>query len=302
MSDKNLNDKSELDERGQTGGGLGDEVHADPAPQETLKEKIDKVLMTLTYREREIIKLRYGLGECYTNTWPAVARIFKTTRQHVQQIEAKAVRKLRHPVRLGKHEGVLDSLAPEDLMTPEGLLLQKVFGASLGNSFLRIESIDAGQNHDELLEGGGEQPPWSEWVMVADWLHGGAEAPLKPPDRSGVYRFRVCQAHPTHPGKVLYIGISKKSTGKGRKGVDNLTGLRRRMWQFISSALGFGMETNPGCKIGQYKVSARELEASWAVVDCPNCVEHEEYHRAKPLLNKNEPPRCNRGDCPRKRR
>ena len=62
-----------------------------------LKEKIDQVLKTLTYREREIIKLRYGLGDGYTYTLEEVGRIFKVTRERVRQIEAKAVRKLQHP-------------------------------------------------------------------------------------------------------------------------------------------------------------------------------------------------------------
>src|SRR6202012_2649277 len=59
------------------------------ATQEMLKEKIDQVLKTLTYREREIIKLRYGLGDGYTYTLEEVGRIFKVTRERVRQIEAK---------------------------------------------------------------------------------------------------------------------------------------------------------------------------------------------------------------------
>jgi RNA polymerase primary sigma factor len=80
------------------------------ATQEMLKDKIDHVLKTLTYREREIIKLRYGLGDGYTYTLEEVGRIFKVTRERVRQIEAKAVRKLQHPVRSRQLEGFLDSL------------------------------------------------------------------------------------------------------------------------------------------------------------------------------------------------
>src|SRR5262245_6203026 len=80
------------------------------ATQEMLKDKIDQVLKTLTYREREIIKLRYGLGDGYTYTLEEVGRIFKVTRERVRQIEAKAVRKLQHPVRSRQLEGFLDSL------------------------------------------------------------------------------------------------------------------------------------------------------------------------------------------------
>ncbi|MFQ5734621.1 MAG: sigma-70 family RNA polymerase sigma factor, partial [Planctomycetaceae bacterium] len=80
------------------------------ATQEMLKDKIDTVLKTLTYREREIIKLRYGLGDGYTYTLEEVGRIFKVTRERVRQIEAKAVRKLQHPVRSKQLKGFLDSL------------------------------------------------------------------------------------------------------------------------------------------------------------------------------------------------
>ncbi|MBX3449845.1 MAG: RNA polymerase sigma factor RpoD [Planctomycetaceae bacterium] len=81
------------------------------ATQEMLKEKIESVLKTLTYREREIIKLRYGLGDGYTYTLEEVGRIFKVTRERVRQIEAKAVRKLQHPVRSRQLKGFLDTLA-----------------------------------------------------------------------------------------------------------------------------------------------------------------------------------------------
>ena len=81
------------------------------ATQEMLKDKIDVVLKTLTYREREIIKLRYGLGDGYTYTLEEVGRIFKVTRERVRQIEAKAVRKLQHPVRSKQLKGFLDTLA-----------------------------------------------------------------------------------------------------------------------------------------------------------------------------------------------
>ena len=78
------------------------------ATNEMLKDKIEGVLKTLTYREREIIKLRYGLGDGYTYTLEEVGRIFKVTRERVRQIEAKAVRKLQHPVRSRQLEGFLD--------------------------------------------------------------------------------------------------------------------------------------------------------------------------------------------------
>lgn len=88
----------------------GSESPVNAATQEMLKDKIDSVLKTLTYREREIIKLRYGLGDGYTYTLEEVGRIFKVTRERVRQIEAKAVRKLQHPVRSKQLKGFLDSL------------------------------------------------------------------------------------------------------------------------------------------------------------------------------------------------
>ena len=78
------------------------------ATQEMLKDRIEEVLTTLTYREREIIKLRYGIGDGYTYTLEEVGRIFKVTRERVRQVEAKAIRKLRHPVRSRKLQGFLD--------------------------------------------------------------------------------------------------------------------------------------------------------------------------------------------------
>jgi RNA polymerase primary sigma factor len=80
------------------------------ATQEMLKDKIEAVLKTLTYREREIVKLRYGIGDGYTYTLEEVGRIFKVTRERVRQVEAKALKKLQHPVRSRKLEGFLDGV------------------------------------------------------------------------------------------------------------------------------------------------------------------------------------------------
>jgi RNA polymerase primary sigma factor len=81
------------------------------ASNELLREKIEALLKTLTYREREIIRLRYGLGDGYTYTLEEVGRIFKVTRERVRQIEAKAVKKLQHPVRSQQLEGFFDRAA-----------------------------------------------------------------------------------------------------------------------------------------------------------------------------------------------
>tara|TARA_R110000737_G_scaffold2923_13_gene9570 strand:- start:68017 stop:69921 length:1905 start_codon:yes stop_codon:yes gene_type:complete len=79
------------------------------AGQDALKSRIELVLKTLSYREREIIKLRYGIGDGYTYTLEEVGRIFKVTRERVRQVEAKAIRKLQHPVRSRKLGGFIDS-------------------------------------------------------------------------------------------------------------------------------------------------------------------------------------------------
>ena len=79
---------------------------------EMLKDRVEEVLKTLTYREREIIKLRYGIGDGYTYTLEEVGKIFKVTRERVRQVEAKAIRKLQHPVRSRKLEGFLENLTP----------------------------------------------------------------------------------------------------------------------------------------------------------------------------------------------
>ncbi|MHC5029012.1 MAG: RNA polymerase sigma factor RpoD [Planctomycetota bacterium] len=75
------------------------ESPSETATNEMLRSRINDVLKTLTYREREILKLRYGIGDGYTYTLEEVGRIFKVTRERVRQVESKAIRKLQHPVR-----------------------------------------------------------------------------------------------------------------------------------------------------------------------------------------------------------
>jgi RNA polymerase primary sigma factor len=84
------------------------ESPATGAGQEMLRTRINKVLKTLSYREREIIKLRYGLGDGYSYTLEEVGHIFKVTRERIRQIEAKAVRKLQQPSRSQELVGFLD--------------------------------------------------------------------------------------------------------------------------------------------------------------------------------------------------
>jgi RNA polymerase primary sigma factor len=98
-------------EDSQFGDLLPDGMAASPATgasQEMLRGRIGKVLKTLSYREREIIKLRYGLGDGYSYTLEEVGHIFKVTRERIRQIEAKAVRKLQQPSRSQELVGFLD--------------------------------------------------------------------------------------------------------------------------------------------------------------------------------------------------
>jgi len=100
------------------GDFIEDEAASNPTDSATtdmLKSRIESVLKTLTYREREIIKLRYGIGDGYTYTLEEVGRIFKVTRERVRQVEAKAIRKLQHPVRSRKLAGFIDSEEEEIL-------------------------------------------------------------------------------------------------------------------------------------------------------------------------------------------
>ena len=93
---------------------IEDAAHDNPvknANNGILRDKIEALLKTLTYREREIVRLRYGLGDGYTYTLEEVGRIFKVTRERVRQIEAKAIRKLQHPVRAQHLEGFLRNVA-----------------------------------------------------------------------------------------------------------------------------------------------------------------------------------------------
>ncbi|MAI70024.1 MAG: RNA polymerase subunit sigma-70 [Rhodopirellula sp.] len=81
------------------------------AASSILRGKIDELLKTLTYREREIIRLRYGLVDGYSYTLEECGRIFKVTRERVRQIEAKAVAKLQSPSRSDRLAAFLKTAA-----------------------------------------------------------------------------------------------------------------------------------------------------------------------------------------------
>jgi RNA polymerase primary sigma factor len=80
-----------------------------------LKDKLGDVLTSLTERERKVLELRFGLGDGYSRTLEEVGKQFKVTRERIRQIEAKALRKMRHPTRIRQLQGFLES---EDLDAP----------------------------------------------------------------------------------------------------------------------------------------------------------------------------------------
>ena len=74
-------------------------VPAEAAAQTLLKEQLDEVLDTLTEREQKVLRLRFGMNDGRARTLEEVGQHFGVTRERIRQIEAKALRKLRHPSR-----------------------------------------------------------------------------------------------------------------------------------------------------------------------------------------------------------
>lgn len=95
------------------------------AGNQMLRKELDKLLKTLTPREREIIKLRYGFKNGYMYTLEEVGRIFEVTRERVRQIEAKAVKKLQTPGRSRRLLGFLDELEREAVLAESGEVFAK---------------------------------------------------------------------------------------------------------------------------------------------------------------------------------
>jgi RNA polymerase primary sigma factor len=77
-----------------------------------LKDKLGDVLCSLTERERRVLELRFGLGDGYSRTLEEVGKQFKVTRERIRQIEAKALRKMRHPTRIRQLQGFLEVHEP----------------------------------------------------------------------------------------------------------------------------------------------------------------------------------------------
>ena len=99
------------EEDSHLGDFIEDEAALDPADAASvmlLKEQITEVLQTLAPREAEVLRLRFGLEDGRSRTREEVGQSFGVTRERIRQIEAKALRKLRHPVRLRKLQGNFD--------------------------------------------------------------------------------------------------------------------------------------------------------------------------------------------------
>jgi len=77
-----------------------------------LREKLSDVLTTLTERERKILEMRFGLLDGYERTLEEIGKMYNVTRERIRQIEAKALRKLRHPTRVRHLQGFLETAEP----------------------------------------------------------------------------------------------------------------------------------------------------------------------------------------------
>jgi RNA polymerase primary sigma factor len=94
------------------GDFIEDQGAANPSngiSQSLLKEKLDDVLTSISARERTILEMRFGLIDGYGHTLEEIGKIYNVTRERIRQIEAKALRKLRHPTRAHHLQGFLDT-------------------------------------------------------------------------------------------------------------------------------------------------------------------------------------------------
>jgi len=90
----------------------GAEDPSDMTSMSMLKDRIKDVLDTLNPREREVLEQRFGLVDGYSRTLEEVGKQFRVTRERIRQIEAKALRKMRHPTRIRQLEGFIDAPHP----------------------------------------------------------------------------------------------------------------------------------------------------------------------------------------------
>ena len=94
------------------GDFIEDKSAANPAEctsHSLLKERLDAVLTTLSERERKILEMRFGLVDGYGHTLEEIGNLYNVTRERIRQIEAKSLRKLRHPTRAQHLHGFLET-------------------------------------------------------------------------------------------------------------------------------------------------------------------------------------------------
>jgi len=96
---------------------------------EAIREKLNELLFDLSYREREIIRLRYGLANGHLYTLEEVGHFFELTRERVRQIEAKAIRKLQHPTRFEKLADIMSPRHNDDEQDSEEMMESLLAGA-----------------------------------------------------------------------------------------------------------------------------------------------------------------------------
>ena len=84
-------------------------IPVDAAIQANLKETVTRVLASLTPREERVLRMRFGIGEHGNHTLEEVGQDFEVTRERIRQIEAKALRKLRHPSRSKLLKGFIEN-------------------------------------------------------------------------------------------------------------------------------------------------------------------------------------------------
>ncbi len=120
-----LEPKAEVAEAVVEAADAKPEVNKEMAP---IEERIDEVFSSLSPREQRVLKLRFGLEDGRSRTLEEVGKEVKVTRERIRQIEAKALRKLRHPARSRLLKDFLDEEKPHDQWTPVDKLLRAIFG------------------------------------------------------------------------------------------------------------------------------------------------------------------------------
>ena len=123
-------------------------IPSDVTSYSLLKEKLGDVLTTLTERERKILEMRFGLVDGYERTLEEIGKMYNVTRERIRQIEAKALRKLRHPTRVRHLQGFLEArkkARPDQRFPKAGGILRRPFCLS-GAGVKRLRRLSWFQN------------------------------------------------------------------------------------------------------------------------------------------------------------